>query len=198
MSGRIDRGTVKIVNGRYRPSGHFHYIDANTPIYDETGKLWGVTNPRDITHIHTYGGEAPFFEALKDGKLLGTKCDNPNCEYVGTTYMPFRIHCPDCLARNAVVDLTEIAKSTARIHSFMVTARTGAFNTLPKPIKFINVEFDGVDTILMGSLTVGDPVIGNAVVPIFNTKAPTFTILDLSWVVKGTAASALPSGFSFG
>ncbi len=198
MNGREDRGTVKIVNGKYRPSGHFHYIDPNTPIYDESGKLWGVTNPRDITHIHTYGGEAPFFESLKDGKLLGTKCANPKCEYEGTTYLPFRIHCPDCLDRNTIVDLTEVAKSTAKIHSFMVTERTGAFNTLPKPVKFINVEFDGVDTILMGYLSAGDPVIGESVVPIFKTQNPTFTILDLSWVSKDTAASELPDGFTFG
>jgi len=193
-----DRGTVKIVNGRYRPSGKFHYPSPNTPMYDEDGKLVGVTNPRDIVHIHTYGGEAPFFESLPKGKLLGTTCTNEACEYKGTIYIPFRIHCPDCLSRMDIVDLTEAAQRTATVHSFMVTERTGAFNTLPKPIKFINVEFDGVDTILMGYLSAGEPEMGMKVVPIFNTTNPTFTILDLSWVVHGTESSDLPEGFTFG
>ncbi len=197
MSCCEDRGTVKVVNGKWKPSGKFHFINPNTPIYDEKGDLVGVTNPRDIVHIHTYGGEAPFFESLKDGKLLATRCDNKNCEYKGTVYIPFRIHCPDCLDRNTIIDLTEKAKSKSTVHSFMVTERTGAFNTLPKPIKFINVEFDGVDTILMGYLSVGEPHIGMRVVPIFKKKDPTFTILDLSWVVAGTQESKLPDGFSF-
>ena len=73
-----NRGTVKVVNGRYRVSGNFHYAFPNEPIRDETGKLLGVTNPADITHIHSYGGEAPFFENLSQQKLLGTKCANQN------------------------------------------------------------------------------------------------------------------------
>ena len=104
------RGTVKVANGKYRPNGQFHYIYANDPIYNEDGKLMGVTNPRDLTHIHTYGGEAPFFESLSKGKLLATRCDNPDCEFKGTVYIPYRIHCPDCLARNNEHDLTELAK----------------------------------------------------------------------------------------
>jgi len=194
---RENRGTVKVVNGRYRPEGKFHYIDPNSPIYDESGKLMGVTNPRDLTHIHSYGGEAPFFESLKDGKLLATRCDNEDCPAHGSIFIPYRIHCMDCLERCTEVDITDIARTTSKVHTFMITERTGAFNTLPKPIKFINIEFEGVCTILMGYLSVGEPKFGMRVIPIFQTENPTFTILDLSWVPEGTPESELPEGFSF-
>lgn len=191
-------GRVRVVGGKYKLSGTFHHGEPNLPIRDEEGRLMGVTNPRDITHIHMYGGEAVFFESLSKGKLMASRCDNPDCETSGSVYMPFRIHCPDCLARNTPVDITDLARRTARVHTFMITERTGAFNTLPTPIRFVNVEFDGVVTILMGSLAVGEPEIGMRVVPIFNTGNPTYTIMDMFWVPEGTPESDLPGGYTFG
>jgi uncharacterized OB-fold protein len=192
-------GQVTVKNGSYKIKGDFHQMRENVPIRnaDEGWRLMGVTNPRDITHIHMYGGEAPFFENIGKGKILGTRCDNPKCEFKGTTNLPFRIHCPDCLYKNTIVDLTDVCKKTARIHSFMVCKRSGAFNSLEKPIKFINIEFEGVDTILMSYLSVGDPKIGMRVVPIFQTLAPTYTIVDLSWVEEGVDAKDLPMGFTY-
>ena len=191
------RGTVKVVNGRYKPSGIFHYISPNKPITNEDGTLMGVTNPRDMTYIHTYGGEAVFFEGLGKGKLYASRCDNPDCESTGSVHMPFRIHCPDCLRKATVVDITEKAKTNATVHSFMITERTGAFNTLPKPIKFVNIEFDGVCTILMGVLAVGQPKIGMKVIPIIKTKDPDYIITDILWVPEGTPESELPEGYTF-
>ena len=127
---------------------------------------------------------------------METRCDNVKCETKGSIYQPFRIYCPDCLRRATVIDMTEKAQKTAKIHSFIVTHRSGAFNSLPKPIKFINIEFDDVVTILMSVLAVGDPEIGKKVVPIFNTKAPTYTITDLRFVPEGTSESELPDGFT--
>jgi hypothetical protein len=43
----------------------------------------------------------------------------------------------------------------------------------------------------------GEPSIGLRVVPIFNTAAPTYTILDLWWVPEGTREDELPEDFSF-
>jgi len=193
-------GTVTVKNGKYRPSGDFHHITPNVPIRDEdqAWRLVGVTNPRDMTYIHTYGGEAVFFENLGKGKIHGTRCDNPDCEFKGTIYLPFRIHCPDCLGKNTVIDLTDVCKKTAKSHTFMVCERSGAFNTLAKPIRFINVEFEGVSTILMSYLSLGEPKIGMRVVPIFRTLDPTYTITDLSWVPEGTPEETLPLGFTFG
>jgi uncharacterized protein len=191
--------TVSVKNNKYKVKGDFHHLTPNTPIrdLDDKGKLLGVTNPRDMTYIHSYGGEAIFFESLSKGKLMATRCDNPKCESKGTIYQPFRIFCMDCLGKNKVIDMTEIAKKTAKIHTFMVCERSGAFNVLDKPIKFINIEFKGVDTILMSYLAVGEPEMGMRVVPIFKTVDPTYTILDLAWVPEGTKQNKLPAGFSF-
>jgi uncharacterized protein len=192
-------GQVFVKNNQYKLKGNFHHLTPNTPIRDadDGWKLLGVTNPRDMTYIHSYGGEAIFFESLSKGKLMATRCDTKGCSSKGTIYMPFRIHCPDCLGKNKVIDLTTTAKKSAKIHTFMVCERSGAFNLLNKPIKFINIEFDGVATILMSYLSLGDPAFNMRVVPIFKTSGPTFTILDLSWVPEGTKAAQLPEGFSF-
>lgn len=192
-------GQVYVKDNKYKPNGTFHHMTPNTPIRDadDGWKLLGITNPRDMTYMHSYGGEAVFFESLSQGKLMATRCDSAGCGQEGTVYMPFRIHCPDCLGKNSVIDLTETAKKTARVHTYMVCERSGAFNILDKPIKFINIEFDGVATILMSYLSIGDPEFGLKVVPIFKTSGPSFTILDLSWVTDGTPEKDLPEGFSF-
>jgi len=192
-------GTVKIEKQRYLlDDGAFHVISPNEPIFNENGLLCGVTNPRTVVHIHSYGGEAPFFAGLAKGKLLGTRCENKECkDGYQSIFIPFRIHCPDCLEKNSIVDLTDVANRTAKVHTFMITERTGAFNTLEKPIKFINIEFEGAVTILMSYLLLGDPKIGMRVLPIFRTKNPTYTITDLAWVPEGTKKDKLPKGFTF-
>ncbi len=194
-----EKGFVDVVNGKYKPKGTFHVVEKNQPIFNkDTGKLAGVTNPRDMTYIHSYGGEAIFFESLGKGKLMATRCDNDKCEAKGSIFEPFRIYCPDCLRKATVVDITEKAQKKAKIHSFIITHRSGAFNTLPLPIKFINVEFDEeVVTILMSLLVVGEPEIGKRVVPIFRTKDPTYTIMDLMFVLEGTPESDLPEFFTY-
>lgn len=192
-------GQVYVKNNQYKIRGNFHHMTPNQPIRnaDDGWKLMGVTNPRDMTYMHSYGGEAIFFESLGKGKLMATRCDNRKCDMKGTIYQPFRIHCMSCLGKNTVIDMTKLAKKSAKIHTFMVCERSGAFSILDKPIKFINIEFDGVPTILMSYLSIGDPKIGMKVIPIFRTTNPTYTILDLSWVPVGTKATDLPEGFSF-
>lgn len=191
-------GNVYVKDNRYRPKGAFHHLTQNMPIRnaDDNWALLGVTNPRDMTYMHTYGGEAVFFSSLSEGKLLATRCDMDGCGLKGQVFMPFRIHCPDCLGRNTVIDITGLARQSATIHTFMVCERSGAFNLLDTPIKFINIEFDGVATILMSYLSLGEPCLGMRVVPIFKVCDPTYTILDLSWVPADTDASLLPRGFS--
>ncbi|MFX1260218.1 MAG: Zn-ribbon domain-containing OB-fold protein [Promethearchaeota archaeon] len=194
-----EKGFVEIINGRYKLNGFFHTIELNQPIFNkDTGKLAGITNPRDMTYIHSYGSEAIFFESLSKGKLMASRCDNEKCETKGSIYEPLRIYCPDCLRKNTIIEITDKARNTAKIHSFIITHRSGAFNTMPKPIKFINVEFDKeIVTILMSVLAVGDPEIGKRIVPIFRTKSPTYTIKDLMFVSEGTQESQLPNGFTF-
>ena len=180
---------------RYKLKGEFHKIHPNQPIRTESGDLVGITNPRYLVHTHSYGGEAPFFAGIAEGKLLGTKGKDPNGKE--EIYIPFRIYHPDTLDRMEIVDMTEVANKTATVHSFMVSERTGAFNTLDKPIRFVNVEFEGVCTILMSYLLLGDPEIGMKIRPIFKTKAPTYTITDLAFVPADTSADKLPEGYTF-
>ncbi len=187
-----NQAKVWIEKGAYKIKGEFSTPEPNTPIRRKDGKLCGVTNPRRLVHMHSYGGEAPFFEGLAQGRLLGTQCVNNKCEYKGSIYIPFRIFCPDCLAKMKIVDLTAKARKTARIYSYVVTSRTGAFNTLETPIRFIDLEFEGVSTILKSYLLVGEPEIGQRVKPVFRVK-PTYTITDLAWVTADTKKP--PKGF---
>lgn len=191
--------TIKVVEGKYKLSGAFHTIEPNQPILDTAGKLCGITNPRNMVYTHSYGGEAPFFAGITKGRIIATRCDNKSCkDGYQSVFMPFRIHCPDCLERATEVDITELVNKTARVHTFMVCERSGAFNTLEKPIRFVNVEFEGVTTILMSYLLgKGEPKIGMKVRPIFRTKNPTYTITDLAFVPAETAEKDLPAGFTF-
>ncbi len=186
---------IKVEDGKYRQAGAFHTAEPGAAIRNDAGELCGITNPRRVVHIHSYGGEAPFFQGLANGKLLGTRCDHEACEGQGSVYLPYRIHCPDCLQPMAPVDLTGIAREASTVHSFMTTERTGAFNSLDKPIRFINVEFPGVSTILMSYLLGGTPTTGDRVVPIFRTDNPSYTITDLAFVPAGFDGE-LPAGFS--
>jgi uncharacterized protein len=192
-------GQVQVKDNRYKFRGDFHRLEQHMPIRDadQGWKLVGVTKPRDMTYVHSYGGEAPFFESLSQGKLLATKCENPDCEANGSIFQPFRIYCPDCLSKCSVIDMTELARNTATVHTFMVCERSGAFNVLDKPIRFINIEFENVSTILFSYLLLGEPYIGLRVRPVFKVFNPTYTILDLSWVPAGTEAESLPEGFAF-
>ena len=73
---------VSVVEGRYRMRGDFHTIEPNQAIRNEIGKLCGVTNPRRLVHTHSYGGEHEFFAGIAEGRLIGTRCDNADCEDV--------------------------------------------------------------------------------------------------------------------
>lgn len=184
--------------GRYFFEGDFHEGNPGKPIKDEKGTMWGVTKPRKIIHVHALGAEGRFFQAIaEERKLLATKCTNSECPGHGLEYLPFRINCPDCLAKMDVIDVTQRAIEGARIYTFIKTNRTGAFNTLKTPIRFIDIEIPGITTFLKGYMVGGgEPAIGQKVIPVFK-KVPTYTIKDLAWVVAETKKSELPDGWIF-
>ena len=160
-------GQVYVKDNQYKIRGDFHNLTPNMPIRNASNgwNLLGVTNPRDMTYIHSYGGEAVFFESLSKGRLMATRCDNPKCETKFDLPAVQNI-LPRMPGKNTVIDMTDIAKKRQGAHLHGVRA-FGAFNILPRPIKFINVEFEGVVTILMGYLSLGEPAIGMRVTPIF-------------------------------
>ncbi len=68
-------GQVHVKKGQYKIKGDFHHLELGQPIRlaDEDWRLIGITNPRQLTHMHSYGGEAPFFENSEQGKADGDR-----------------------------------------------------------------------------------------------------------------------------
>lgn len=140
-----------------------------------------IEKPRAPIHIHTYGGETPFFQGLARGKLMATRCNTKGCDAGDELMLPPRVYCPDCLEK---MEWVELKNPDARVHTFIRVAYPGAFNRLEIPSQLISVEIKGVSTIMMSILRDAEPEIGKPIEPRFNTQNPTFTILDLWWVPK--------------
>jgi len=140
-----------------------------------------IEKPRAPIHIHTYGGESPFFRGLSQGKLLATRCNTRGCDAGKDLMLPPRVYCPDCLEK---MEWVELEKPDATVHTFIKVAYPGAFNRLEIPSILISVEIRGVSTLMMSVLREGEPEIGLPIEPRFNTTSPTFTILDLWWVPR--------------
>jgi uncharacterized OB-fold protein len=143
-----------------------------------------IEKPRAPMHIHTYGAETPFFKGLTQGRLMATKCVNSKCEVSGKEgyfHLPPRIYCPDCLEKMQWEDITDLARRTAKIHTHITIEHPGAFNRVPMPCELISVEIEGVATNIMSQLVKAKPEIGMRIEPVFNTRQPSFTILDLAW-----------------
>ena len=139
---------------------------------------WVLKNPKNIVHMHSYGGLSRFFEALTGGKLLGTFC--PNCQ--SEIWLPPRIDCPDCWNK---MEWREINTEGARVYSYSITNYPGAGFKGTTPCPLISLEIPRVCTNIMSYLSEfgdGEPYIGMPVRPVFRTEQPTRTILDLSWI----------------
>ncbi len=146
-----------------------------------------VEKPRDLIHIHTYGGETPFFKGLTKGQLMATKCLNKDCDPAGKAgyyFLPPRVYCPDCLEKMEWEEITDLARESAKVHTHITVPCPGAFNRVPMPCQLISVEIEGVCTFLMSVLRDAEPEIGLEIEPVFETANPTFTILDLAWKPK--------------
>ena len=68
-------GQVHVKNGQYKIKGDFHHLELGLPIRlaDENWRLIGITNPRTLTHMHSYGGEAPKIWAFPGSNPLRWK-----------------------------------------------------------------------------------------------------------------------------
>ncbi|TAK31684.1 MAG: hypothetical protein EPO21_17280 [Chloroflexota bacterium] len=135
--------------------------------------------PRSLTHRHTYGKLSPFFKALREGKLLATKCVSPECEKNGL-WLPPRADCPDC---NQPMVWQEIPQPViGKVHTYARVEYAGIGIELTTPYYQIDVELPGVCTIFKGYLEHGTPAIGMMVKACFRTGESTNTVLDMYWV----------------
>ena len=135
--------------------------------------------PRSITHRHTYGKLSPFFEGLKKGKLLATRCVNPECKE-NRLWLPPRADCPDC---NQPMEWEEVPQPIiGTVHTYAHVEYAGAGIELTTPYFQIDVELPGVCTIFKGYLAYGTAEIGMKVKACFRTENPTNTILDIYWI----------------
>ena len=140
-------------------------------------------NPRTIVHRHSYGGISRFFKDLTRGILWGTVCPNGLCRCEGV-WLPPRVHCPDCWERMTWI---EVDATDAKVYTHSITNLPGAGFMMTVPCPLISLEIPGVCTKFMSYLSEfgeGEPYIGMPVKPVFRTKDPTFTILDISWVPR--------------
>ncbi len=136
-----------------------------------------VKNPKTWSHTHTYGGWGKFFQGLREGKLLATRCTNPDCKEK-RLFLPPRCECVDCWHPTEWVEAPQVGI----IYTHSTVTYPGELFKLPAGTPLISLEIDGVCTKLMSWMKEGKPDFGMKVKAVFNTKNPTNTILDLAWV----------------
>ena len=150
----------------------------------EFGEAWVIEWPRTLVHYHTYGKLTPYFKALGQGKLMATRCTNPGCPISagdGEAWLPPRADCPDCHMPMEWVELSQPVVGT--VYSYTHVKRGGAGLEIETPYYQIDVRIDGCCTIPKGYLIDAgkEPAIGMKVTPVFRTKDPTNTSLDIAW-----------------
>jgi uncharacterized OB-fold protein len=136
-----------------------------------------VKNPKTWHHTHSYGGWGKFFQGLREGKLLATRCTNPECAEK-RLFIPPRCNCVDCWHDTEWVEAPQVGT----IYTHSTVTYPGELFKLPPGTPLISIELEGVCTKLMSWLKEGKPEFGMKVKAVFNTRNPTNTILDLAWV----------------
>ncbi len=93
-----------------------------------------------IDYIESHAQDTPYFMALADGKLIGSKCSD-----CGHRYATPHIYCSKCGCRTEWFDLPLEGK----IHCHSVSKYGGGKFLKETPFSLILVEFAGVDSYLM-------------------------------------------------
>ena len=154
------------------------YIGRPTKVL-QSGPALVIEWPRSLAHRHTYGKLSPFFKGLTEGRLLATRCVNPECgEH--RLWLPPRADCPDCNQPMTWEELPQPVIGT--VHTYAHVEYAGAGIELTTPYFQIDVELPGVCTIFKSYLQYGTPEIGMKVQARFRTEDHTNTILDIHWV----------------
>ena len=153
---------------------------------DEAGGAWVIHIPRfaeEGTHFHTYGLLTPYFKALTEGRLIGTRCINERCPVSkgeGELWIPPRADCPDCHQPMVWKD----AETKGYVYTYTLVERGGTGLEIPCPYYQIDVKIPGVCTIVKSYLVgEGTIAIGDHVEARFRTgEDATKTSLDLYFV----------------
>src|SRR3990172_8330149 len=102
-----------------------------------------VQSPYSINYHHSYGQDSPWFAALANGQLLGTKCKE--CGF--TTANP-KLACQECGEETEWIRLP----TEGKLHAFTV-CHFGAEAFLDQtPFVLGLVEFNGCDTLLLSRI----------------------------------------------
>jgi len=147
-------------------------------VVEKTDPATVIQWPRTIVHHHTYGLLSSFFEGLTKGKLMATRCTNPNCEEK-RFWLPPRADCPDCMRRMEWKELKNPV--IGEIFTFTHVEYPGNGIEISYPYYQIDVKLPGAATVMKGYLVRGEAKIGMKVRACFRTKGSTNTILDLYW-----------------
>jgi len=113
--------------------------------------------PYSIDYVHSYAQDTPFFAALAEQRLLGSRC--PACDYV---YATPRGHCMRCGGPNEWHELP----LQGRVHSHTTCYFGGEAFLDETPFTLVLVEFEGVDTLFLsrivgageGEVSIGMPI----------------------------------------
>ena len=136
-----------------------------------------IRYPYSIEYIHSYAEDSPFFLALADGKLRGSRCTNKSSRFV---YATPRSHCMVCSSATEWVDLP----TKGRVHTW-TTCHFGSEAFLKEtPYNLALVEFEGVGSLLLVRLKdakESDLYVGMPVEARFD-PAPKYSITDV-WFV---------------
>jgi uncharacterized OB-fold protein len=135
--------------------------------------------PYSIKYIHSYAEDSPFFLALAEGRILGSKCTKKGCEFVFATP---RSHCMVCGTATKWVELPR----EGRVHSW-TTCHFGSEAFLKEtPYNLAMVEFDGAGSLLLARLkecVESDLYVGMPVEARFD-PSPKFSITDVWFVPR--------------
>ncbi len=124
---------------------------------------------------HSYAQDSPFFAALGENRLLGSRC--PECGYKYGTY---RKYCMYCGAETEDIELP----LTGKVHSYTTCYYSGESFRDDVPFTLVLVEFSGIDSLFMSRLYTKDNSkirIGMEIVAIFK-KFQDFTVNDVYFV----------------
>ena len=122
-----------------------------------------------------------YFKGLQEGKLMGTRCTNPDCPIYhgkGELWLPPRADCPDC---HQPMKWEQVKDLKGSIYAYTYVERGGTGLEIECPYYQVDVKLPGVGTIVKSWLADRKPIeIGDKVRARFLTgEKATYTSLDL-------------------